>query len=741
MVCIKSQKLEVDTRNINQNARLAIRDVMDAIVELVTNADDRYQILGRAGKIEIEIERRHTPSRCVLRVRDFADGMTASTMDNKIARIGGRVSGMERGLAVRGTNSRGAKDVAALGPVTFESIAEDGMHHRSRITEFWDYNLFQSTRPTPQIRKRIGIPEGTGTLVEIEIDPNHSVPRHETLLQKLRTLVSLRDILSDPNREVVLVDASSGRRDRIEALVSRGEKKVEVEFEVPGYPGATASLVIKRAYSAFDRASPKFRRGGILVKSRRAIHEATLFDAALERDPHAQWFFGRLECPAIDDLLNQFDDRFAQREAPLPANPVPIIDPSRKGGLTPDHPFVEKLFAEAKKRLLPFVEEERKRQEGERAKVESDRTRKRLDALERAATQFLQENREEEEPSRDPTGAVTGSRFRENGYSLSPPFAQMVKGHSQVFSLSVLSQSFPEIQEGETVRVECLTDEISADRPVCTLEPHPNQEGVLRATWKVTAEKATSATGLRVRCGSILAEATIEVLETEADRYAYVKELCFERKKYTVRFVEGRKTRKKLRLLAPLETAPWPTPVVVACSGREFIVVGETILRPDKNRGVAIGEITIVATRPDAETKVIATLEERKAETVISALPPTGAALKIKIEDISLGNQRYRWRQNVLEIAARHPSLSRYLGSKDDGFPGQEHRHFRLLIAEIVADAVCARLVSLNVEANPEEYEDADWDQYYAEYTRQMTRFLPVAHKLQCPDAEVAGTS
>ena len=109
--------------------------------------------------------------------------------------------------------------------------------------------------------------------------------------------------------------------------------------------------------------------------------------------------------------------------------------------------------------------------------------------------------------------------------------------------------------------------------------------------------------------------------------------------------------------------------------------------------------------------------------------------MRIKLEDIDLGNQRYRWRQNVLEIAGKHPSLRRYLGEKATGFPGQESIHFRLLLAEIVAEAVCAHLLSRNVEASPEDYEDADWDLYYAEYSKYMTKFLPIAHKLQCPQA------
>ena len=62
-------------------------------------------------------------------------------------------------------------------------------------------------------------------------------------------------------------------------------------------------------------------------------------------------------------------------------------------------------------------------------------------------------------------------------------------------------------------------------------------------------------------------------------------------------------------------------------------------------------------------------------------------------------------------------------------------RGAKRLVAEIVADAVCALLVRRSVQASPEEYEDADWDAYYAQYSKLMTQFLPVAHRVACPEA------
>ena len=86
MLKVKSRKLEIDERTIFQNASLAVRDIYDAIVELVTNADDRYQVIGSKGRIEIEIERRREAPG-ILRVRDFADGMTSLVMEDKISRM------------------------------------------------------------------------------------------------------------------------------------------------------------------------------------------------------------------------------------------------------------------------------------------------------------------------------------------------------------------------------------------------------------------------------------------------------------------------------------------------------------------------------------------------------------------------------------------------------------------------------------------------------------------------------
>ena len=732
MAVVVRRQLRVDSRNIMQNAKLAIVDIFDAIVELVTNADDRYQILGKSGRVDIEVMRKRQGTPSILGVRDFADGMTNDTMDLKLSKIGGRVSGMEKGFHVRGTNSRGAKDVAALGPVTFESIAVDGFLHRCRINEFFFFELENSEEVSVEDRSRLGILEGTGTLVTIAVNSNKVIPQHRELVRKVSSLVSLRDIIKKKKTEIFVRDLGQQREDKISPLSYVGNKRLSQRFSVSGYPGKEAKLVIYRAHRPFKSANRRFRKGGILIKSKHAIHEATLFDKDLERDPCAAWFYGRLSCQSIDDLWNEYDQRQAGHLPELSSNPMPILDPSRKSGLVREHPFVSALFKEALKRLRPLVEEERRRQQSGRARLESDHTRKRLDVLGKAANKFIAEYSDEEEASRDPNGRETGSRFRVQGYVLSPPFAQIVVGHSRKCRLSVLQQVFPELESGDMVQVDSLTAELDIDRRFTPLEPNPVQDGVLQAVWSIKGAAETKATGFRARVGPISSEGIIEILGSEAERYSDIKTLEFAHKIYRIR-ASG---PKRVKLLAPLNIVKSSGLRIETDASEGFSVSVTQELAVKSGLGVATAELLVSVKQGKFSPAGVLTarLGDYIAKAKLMVAPEEGTGITIKLEDVSHGAQRYRWKNNLLEIAARHPSLARYIGPKSEQYPGQEERHFRVLLSEIVADAVCSQVLRHNIEANPLDFEDADWDRYYAEFSELMDRFLPMAHELVVPD-------
>ncbi len=718
------------TRRLIQDSTFAIRDIYDAIVELVTNCDDRYQVLDIPGRVDIKLIRRRAAGKpTTLRVRDFADGMDSDAMQQKIGRTGGRVSGLERGIAVRGTNSRGAKDVAALGTVTYESIAGDGKLHKCRITPHFDFDLFESVGPGRKERQSLGIPRGTGTLVTLELNPRCRIPSSENLLKNLGRLVVLRDILTDPHRKIYLKDGNK-RSALVRANTLQGPDRYKKSFYIPGYLGSKAKLTIRRTSENVEQEHARFRRGGILIKSRHAIHESTLFDKDLESDPHALKFFGRLVCDHIDDLWNEFDRRVEERADPDPLNPMPILDPSRRSGLTRDHPFVKDLFAETLKRLRPLVEEERERAEKSRATVESAATRKRLAKLERAVTRFMEDRASlDDELSRE-SGSVRGELYKQKGYSLSPSYAKIVQGHSIPCSLRVQQDAFPEIETGASVQIECLSDEVEASRRFVQLEIVATETKILRSKWKLKGIRPTSATGMRAKVGTIVAECVVEVLESEADRYRDIKTLAFQRPTYSIP-VGGK--RRRIKVLAPMDLVQEPVRIEVSVDNSRFSISGDQVLTSRENLGVAICDLRVrVSGKDDAEGIITATMGSLEATAKLFGTLPLGDGIRIKLEDISLRDQRYRWRQNILEVATRHPALRRYLGAPPK-FEGQNEKPFRAVLAEIISEAVCARLVDERVRNNPEEFADADWSQYYKEYNRLMARFLPLVHKIQVP--------
>jgi len=729
MARLETRPIEIDRRYQLQNAFLSIRDPYDAIVELVTNADDRYEILDIDGKIEIEVQRQRGHRPTILRVRDFADGMTAQDMQEKLGRIGGRVSGLETGKKVRGTNSRGAKDVSALGKVTFEAIASDAHYHKCYI---WrgEFTPYESTKASFEIRERCGIPN-TGMLVTIEIDSGRKVPNHDNLVEGVSTLVVFRDLLQNPRRQVIVRDLNQSRNDVVLAPPFQGDVRVETALDIPGYQGAKAKLIIYRAPRQFNPDQQRFRKGGILIKSKHAIHEATLFDPRYDRDPHALWFYGKLSCPYIDDLWNAYDDKMDQGAVAEPHNPCPVIDPMRKHGLTKDHPFVKSLFEAALKELRPLVDQEQKRAEGQRSAIENRQTRQRLNKLERAAAQFMGEKQDGDEPAHKPNTVDTSIRLQERGYTLGPLFLQLAIGQFGRVWLNVKRDAFPQLQEGSSVQIQCLTNEISSDRCVCRLEQHPTQDGVLRASWSVKGQDVTSASGIRVRIGSVVEEVSIEVSASKAAKYKHIVGLAFSQKRFCIYADCG---PRAVNLVAPLSLISKPTPFELTCSNSDFKINGPHVLKPIAKFGIARCTIRVEASKVDAIGKLVASVGGAEVSSDLLVVPPKGTGVKIKLEDIDLGTQRHRWRLNVLEIAARHPSLKKYLGRKSENFPGQDRKHFRILLAGIVADAVCGKIIERREMAHVYDEDVRDWSFFYAEYSRLMSEFLPYAHKLVLPE-------
>ena len=128
------------------------------------------------------------------------------------------------------------------------------------------------------------------------------------------------------------------------------ERPVLFDDEVQVQRGIVARIVVRRAAQPVPLGpSRAARRGGLVVRSGRAAHEATL--AGLEGRPGARHLYGEVWCEAIERL---------QQEALDAPRPQVVVRVDRSG-LNEAHPLVQKLTGAIERVLRPIVEAEERR--------------------------------------------------------------------------------------------------------------------------------------------------------------------------------------------------------------------------------------------------------------------------------------------------------------------------------------------------------------------------------------------
>lgn len=186
-----ARRIELTDRGFRQEAQAAMRgDVMRALVELITNSDDALRRESRIGNIRVFAEHSRSADHNRIIVQDDGPGMTHDQMEQGLLKIGNRTS-----VATdRGFWGFGAKDVSAFGRVDFQTISEDGRYSRLTIHKNGDASDYGDRLADAGLRSESGMPK-TGMRVTLYVQRPIAVPKHKTLVDRLRRHVQLRDIL------------------------------------------------------------------------------------------------------------------------------------------------------------------------------------------------------------------------------------------------------------------------------------------------------------------------------------------------------------------------------------------------------------------------------------------------------------------------------------------------------------------------------------------------------------------
>ena len=369
-----SRRLQYADRVALQQADQAIRkDVMRALVEIITNSNDSYSRLEDAGlhaggEIIIDVLRKHKNS--IIRVRDFAEGMDDVHMDRVVGTYGEATSGLKEDKHVRGMWGRGLKDaIFGLGYGYVNSIKDDNLYRSSLLLKGGvpTFNLYEPVPANEELREKHGIPEKNGTEIEIVVSREDvKIPQFENLRNYLQRHFELRTIMGNPARLIILRNLSSLHKVKHEYVLSfkppKGEMVLNEQFEIEGFPAAAHLQLLRSKIQLSTRGEDgDYADAGLLVISKETIIALTMLK--FENDPYASFFYGSINCDYLHDLLK---------------NDEPVLTATRDG-INWTHPFAKALKHEVETRIEPLVQIEREHaMQDEQMKLDK-RLRKKLD--------------------------------------------------------------------------------------------------------------------------------------------------------------------------------------------------------------------------------------------------------------------------------------------------------------------------------------------------------------------------
>lgn len=710
---------DADIRRGHRGRRLTYEDAMgndlvNAVIELVTNADDSYLAMEDRGElheqvsIRIEIERRRPPNKTVLAVKDRAEGMTREDMREKLQVEGElhRRFGTEN--RKRGMFGSGAKEVTHFGRTVFESISGD---------QYTRYEIPQgggSQTAVPRIgsespdrhREEMGIPHGNGTVVTIYVDSaQFTIPRYETLKRRLQTAPQLQPILQDERRRLQLVDLNHPEENSEQILYFEPDAEIVIEdreLVVPRFQEAIEAsgqpplLTLKRA------SEPAGEFAGVLIQAGRTAFERD--QLGLTNQPYADRFFGELDCRFLWRLIAEAEARDAEDPTVLPAgeedeflverplNPSRPVSRRRRSGLDRTHPFISAL----REQITEILNGERQRALSELAgddRPEMDeRLERELSEIPDRLADLLAGEEGDDESER--LRLVPGSLNVEVG---------------EIDSFSVYAD--PELAEASGEHVEVVPIE-GEDRIEVDANERPLSEAEDRfsASFRIRGVEEGNAV-LLVGVGRETRQLDVTIGSEDEES---VELIAFDRNQYSVRADGSRSANVTVAVSPELREQVGGDRVALSLGGAEGISEAVQLTAPNPTirrdgdepflakskllggRGGAglTGRLSASYGHASVSARVRITTAEEDERT---------GELPFEIEyrtGIEAEKRRYNWDEReegeVLEILADHPSVDPFYSEQDGTV--MHKPELVLVTKEIAAGAVAYRGLSEEIE-------------------------------------------
>ena len=692
MAVKKSGELQYTARAYRQDSQDAMKgDVIRALVELITNADDAYDAKG--GVIKVSLLKSESPFQASVSVHDAATGLNGEGLENCFARMGDVNEKFVEDKGTRGLFGRGAKDVAALGKVKFMSV-KNGLFSSLEIdplsARFSMEEIDESI--TTEYLALCQLDSGqSGLTAELFIHDSHKIPAPKDMIYKLQNHIQLRDLI---NRNTVFYfDYRSNSEVLLKGSVPSGTLVLDCSLDVPGYE-QKIGLKVFQLEEKQNGAIDEYSRHGLLISGKGAAYENTFLH--LSKRPETGWFAGRIEAPQIHDLARSTDTNSALDAK----NPTRIVSRQRDG-LVKNHPYFRALSSAVDLQLKALLDQMAET-EGANQR-ESDHMRKRFDALSQILANTLQEILDENDSEALPKSEnIAGESV---ALTFIPPRRILKIGESasitvrvpKTMNREVLSISLREGHENIHLLETKIDNWKEHERLNCW-------HGSIKVSGIEAGRSVISAEldGQRFDC-----ELFVVHIDPSVDKEVTAME--FNSKEYRVSPSRAR----NVEILAPVQMSGEKVKLTYSS---DLVSGPEEVELTASNSGRSSKAIVrIIAGKTNGDCELSANVSSESVETLVKvAESANDKSPGIRIEIIGSDNPPRRVdtipedSQLVIRIYGKHKSISAVLGPPTDGgFRFDESPAAQATISEIVGQQLSIYAVERDAEKNPDKYQDA----------------------------------
>ena len=402
--------IPISQRIIDEQSQATIKNLLDALVELVTNSDDSYRRLeseglSPGGSISVYVQRRQGGVVPYIVVQDEAEGMTLDRILD-ILEFGADSSGFTSGRNLRGLFGKGLKEaIFALGSGQIESVQNGEMSAvslwRDETSRVYRWRVEKDRQPSH---------ESNGTKISIMVSHTGiTSPTWNNLREQFQTHFALRDICSTRSIELTLHDTRIRNTQRMQYTPPNAEQVLAKDLQVRTFGEIHLEVSESEEPLFYSRNNP-CSIAGVVVKTEDIPLDNHAF--GFENDEAAHYFSGTLEVSAIADMLRNQN--------------LSLLSPSR-AGIDWRNTSANALQNTIREQLRPLIDRKRRELESGRRTATRETFRRKLQDLCDLLNQLAEEELEDDPPF--------GSQIRLEGLAIRPEVGYARPSEQRNFSI------------------------------------------------------------------------------------------------------------------------------------------------------------------------------------------------------------------------------------------------------------------------------------------------------------------